>query len=154
MMSNMVDRKTGRLLADSKETFVVVDQATGLRIGYFGVGEEEWIHTLATCVDKSRIRYTHQVEVGKRLANYLRKDKKCDVVIALTHMRIPNDNAFSIELHDQLDLALGGHDHCDYYNSNRGLLFAKSGTDFRMFSKIDLIYFPDKASRLRFGSAL
>ena len=100
MMSNMVDRKTGRLLADSKETFVVVDQATGLRIGYFGVGEEEWIHTLATCVDKSRIRYTHQVEVGKRLANYLRKEKKCDVVIALTHMRIPNDNAFSLELHD------------------------------------------------------
>lgn len=76
------------------------------------------------------------------------------MVIALTHMRIPNDNDFSLALHDVLDLALGGHDHTDYYNSNRGLLFAKSGTDFRMFSKIDLIFFPDKPSRTRFGSAL
>ena len=73
MMSNMGDRKTGKLLANSKETYVVVDQTTGLKIGYFAVGEEEWIHTLATSVDKSRILYTHQIEVGKRLANYLRK---------------------------------------------------------------------------------
>jgi len=35
----------------------------------------------------------------------------CDYVIALTHMRTPNDRKLAENV-DEIDLVLGGHDHC------------------------------------------
>ncbi len=118
------------------------------------MGEQEWIHTLATEVDKTRIVYEEQTKTGRRLAAYLRERKRCDLVVALTHMRIPNDEKFARELHDCVDLVLGGHDHTDYYSTNRGLFFAKSGTDFRMFTQIEVMFFSEASARARFRSAL
>ena len=154
LMSNMADKTTGRLLANAHETHEVLDGPSGLKIGYVGVGEEEWIHTLATEVDKSRILYSPQHEVARRLGKYLKEVKKCDFVLALTHMRIPNDERFCDQTHDIVDMSLGGHDHTDYYTARRGMFFGKSGTDFRMFSKIDVHFFANSAQRSRFASAL
>lgn len=36
--------------------------------------------------------------------------KKCDYVIALTHMRMPNDMKLAQEV-PEIDIVLGGHDH-------------------------------------------
>ena len=43
---------------------------------------------------------------------FLPRPQGCDYVIALTHMRTPNDVRLA-ESVDEIDLVLGGHDH-DY----------------------------------------
>lgn len=59
----------------------------------------------------------------------------CDYVIALTHMRTPNDVHLA-ENCDEIDLILGGHDHVYEHKLINGKYLIKSGTDFRQFSKI------------------
>lgn len=44
------------------------------------------------------------------MARSLKDTQGCDVVIALTHMRTPNDIRLAEEV-DEIDLILGGHDH-------------------------------------------
>ena len=46
---------------------------------------------------------------GNRLAAQL-KQQGCEIVIALTHMRTPNDIRLA-ENSPDIDLILGGHDH-------------------------------------------
>ncbi|KAL8800730.1 MAG: hypothetical protein Q9182_004973 [Xanthomendoza sp. 2 TL-2023] len=54
------------------------------------------------------------VEVSKRLAKTLRVDHKCDIVIAITHMRLIEDLEVANATTDsdyRVDMLLGGHDH-------------------------------------------
>lgn len=61
----------------------------------------------------------------------------CEVIIALTHMRTPNDLELARNC-PRIDLILGGHDHVYEDNIVNGTHVLKSGTDFRQFSKITL----------------
>ena len=70
--------------------------------------EREWLDTLAT-INPEEVTYTDYVEAGKMLAWELR-DKGCEYIIALTHMRTPNDIRLAENV-DEIDLILGGHDH-------------------------------------------
>jgi 5'-nucleotidase len=61
--------------------------------------------------------------------------KGCDIIIALTHMRNPNDKELAKSC-ASIDIILGGHDH-DYEITNvNDKYIIKSGTDFRQFSKL------------------
>ena len=73
---------------------------------------------------------------ANRLASTLREDG-CEVVIALTHMRTPNDIRLAENVTD-VDLILGGHDHVYEVLKVNNRYILKSGTDFRQFSKITL----------------
>jgi hypothetical protein len=73
-----------------------------------GLVEKEWLETLAT-IDPSEVTYTDYVIAGKMLGRELR-EKGCDYVIALTHMRTPNDIRLAENV-DEIDIILGGHDH-------------------------------------------
>ena len=44
------------------------------------------------------------------LARELKKNKNCEIIIALTHMRTPNDIRLAENV-AEIDLILGGHDH-------------------------------------------
>lgn len=56
-------------------------------------------------------------------------------MIALTHMRTPNDIKLA-ENCNEIDLILGGHDHVYEVKHINNKYVIKSGTDFRQFSKI------------------
>ena len=89
------------------------------------------------------------------VARSLKDIQGCEVVIALTHMRTPNDIRLAKEV-EEIDLVLGGHDHtaefhevsyyCAFFMAvlmNNRLQVAnryviKSGTDFRHFSHITM----------------
>ncbi len=53
--------------------------------------------------------YTDYVDAGQSLAKELRS-KGCQFIVALTHMRTPNDVRLANEV-AEIDLILGGHDH-------------------------------------------
>lgn len=72
------------------------------------------------------------------MAIELKTVDKCDIVIALTHMRWNNDTLLAENV-PEIDLFLGGHDH-DYGASKiNDRWVIKSGTDFREFSLIEMI---------------
>jgi 5'-nucleotidase len=131
LMSNVLDNETGRPLGEGRITHVV--HWAGHRIGLLGLVEKEWLDTLAT-INPEMVTFLDFVEAGQKLAAQL-KQEGCDYVIALTHMRTPNDIKLA-ENCDDIDLILGGHDHVYEVKEINGKNVVKSGTDFRQFSKI------------------
>ncbi|XP_018022748.1 mannosylglucosyl-3-phosphoglycerate phosphatase isoform X2 [Hyalella azteca] len=133
LMSNVVDNETGRPLADGCVTHTICWH--GWTIGFVGLVEREWLDTLAT-INSEQVTFTDYVEAGKKLAAELRQ-QGCDYIIALTHMRTPNDVRLAENV-DDIDLILGGHDHVYELQQVNGKWIVKSGTDFREFSHLVL----------------
>ncbi|XP_071053537.1 mannosylglucosyl-3-phosphoglycerate phosphatase isoform X2 [Onthophagus taurus] len=133
LMSNVLDNETGRPLGEGRITHVV--HWAGKRIGLVGLVEREWLDTLAT-INPEEVTFLDFVEAGTKLAVQL-KQEGCDYVIALTHMRTPNDIKLA-ENCDEIDLILGGHDHVYEIKDVNSRLIIKSGTDFRQFSKVTI----------------
>ncbi|XP_011186253.1 mannosylglucosyl-3-phosphoglycerate phosphatase isoform X3 [Zeugodacus cucurbitae] len=143
LMSNVVDKETGRPLGGGKVTHTMLHNE--IKIGLVGLVEREWLETLPT-IDPNEVTYIDYVDAGNKLVTQLRKDG-CEIVIALTHMRTPND----IKLANNctgIDLILGGHDHVYEIKEVNGVKIVKSGTDFRQFSKITLDKKRDENGRL------
>ena len=136
LMANVIDKSTSEPLGMAKRTCII--HHLGVKIGVVGLVEREWLATLAT-VDESAVDYLDFVEEGRRLATQLREEEGCAMVIALTHMRQPNDELLAASA-PEFDLVLGGHDH--HYHcaavEPHGTLLSKSGTDFRDITRIEM----------------
>lgn len=107
-----------------------------MKIGLVGLVEHEWLATMPL-LEHDDVMYLDFVSEGRRLCRLLREEYAVDMVIALTHMRAPNDLQLGAQV-PGIDLILGGHDH--HYSVERchpgSTLLFKSGTDFRELSLI------------------
>ena len=65
----------------------------------------------------------------------------CELVIALTHMRCPEDRKLAQSVSD-VDFVLGGHDHSyvTEVDETTGAFVIKSGTDFEVFNDFDVAF--------------
>eukprot|EP01065_Artemidia_motanka_P017831 TRINITY_DN2122_c0_g2_i2.p1 TRINITY_DN2122_c0_g2~~TRINITY_DN2122_c0_g2_i2.p1 ORF type:complete len:1087 (+),score=246.41 TRINITY_DN2122_c0_g2_i2:112-3261(+) len=135
VMSNVIDERTGKPIAEATEHHIFLaprhDGRGTVKVGVMGIAEEEWL----ACVRDlpPYVKYQSYTDVGRRKAAELRA-LGCEVVIALTHMRQHNDIAFA-ESVPEVDIVLGGHDH--FYEARHlsdGRLVLKSGTDFKNLS--------------------
>ncbi|KAL8575905.1 hypothetical protein ACOMHN_027303 [Nucella lapillus] len=138
LLSNIIDNVNEEPLGKGEIMYMI--EQNGVKVGLIGMVEEEWISTLST-VDPEDITFIDFVQEGRRLAQLLKK-KGADLVIALTHMRWPNDEKLA-ESVPEVDLVLGGHDHDYGIQQVNGKYVLKSGTDFRNCSKLTLT--PDGA---------
>ncbi|KRX08718.1 5'-Nucleotidase, C-terminal [Pseudocohnilembus persalinus] len=136
IMSNVLNTLTDSNIANTLEYFIM--EKNGFKIGIMGIAEEEWLGVITT-ISPEVIEYEDFIECAKRLSKNLREKHKCDIVIALSHMRNPNDIKLGQNVPD-IDFILGGHDHIKHLQqlNDQGTLFLKSGTDFKMFSYFDL----------------
>ncbi|KAH7107747.1 Metallo-dependent phosphatase [Auriculariales sp. MPI-PUGE-AT-0066] len=161
LLSNVVDTDTGRVPEGFQE-FTILDRG-GIRVGVIGLIEEDWIATLNAW--PSNFQWRRMDEVGRELSQRLRGEHNCDLLIALTHARLPNDIVLARDLGARtadtdvanthgVDLILGGHDHCFYMGraitsdfnpdgmlgaeKDDGVLLVKSGTDFHDLSELTL----------------
>ena len=82
------------------------------------------------------ISYTSFTSSASHHASLL-KSHGCHLIIALTHMRLPNDLILAKNT-PQIDIILGGHDHMyeSSVDKKTGVFVVKSGTDFEEFSDI------------------
>ncbi|XP_054165032.1 trifunctional nucleotide phosphoesterase protein YfkN-like [Oppia nitens] len=136
LMSNVFDNETNRPLGDGK-IWHIIDKSD-IKFGIIGLIEEEWLATLATLALED-VTYIDFVTEGRKLAKLLKEKENVDFVIALTHMRFPNDCRLAENV-DEIDLILGGHDHDYEVKLVNGKYIIKSGTDFRQFSRIDITF--------------
>jgi len=134
LLSNVFDKGTGKPLANSNITKIL--DWHGIKIGILALAEKEWIDTLPR-LPPGGVSYIDFIEEGGRLARDLRNNG-ADLVIALTHCRLPNDLLLAEKVPD-IDLILGGHDHSYHVSHEKsGVSVIKSGTDFRNFTRINL----------------
>ena len=134
IMSNCIFKPTGKPLGNGRE-YHIIDTKVGVRVGVLGLVEWGWMETLTT-ISPEDLVYEDFCACANRVGKKLRQEESCDVVIALTHMRWPNDEKLALSGCGSVDLVLGGHDH-DYGVQAFGRVqVVKSGTDFRDFSII------------------
>lgn len=102
-------------------------------------------HADVRAIVKDNLTLSDPIAVTNKLCTFLKSVHNVDMIIALTHMRVPEE-ARLIELCPDVDLFLGGHDH-DYlvmgeYTANKNVYsgnirLLKSGSDFEQFSVIN-----------------
>ncbi|KZP00929.1 Metallo-dependent phosphatase [Calocera viscosa TUFC12733] len=162
LLSNIIDKNTGQTPEYLHKFYVT--RRCGVTIGVIGLVEEEWIQTVSSWPPNFEFRPMD--ETGRELSNLLRSEPyNCELVLALTHSRLPNDITLSHQLGAKrnadpnqhgVDMLFGGHDHMYYIG--RGIdkwegwdshvvlgakedtdtLLVKSGTDFRDLSELTL----------------
>ncbi|KAI5856200.1 Metallo-dependent phosphatase [Durotheca rogersii] len=112
----------------------IITASNGIKIGLLGLGEREWLATINNLPPD--LIYRSATETAKELVPQLRAEG-ADIVIAITHMREPNDNKLAEQTDGIIDIILGGHDH--YYNHSviKGTHVLRSGTDFKQLSYLE-----------------
>ncbi|EDQ84618.1 uncharacterized protein MONBRDRAFT_30021 [Monosiga brevicollis MX1] len=111
----------------------LIHEHNDLRIGFFGLGEEEWVGTLPD--PPENMVYRDFIEVAHEQVKFL-KEQKCDLIVAITHMRLPNDQRLADSV-PGLDLVFGGHDHFYKQEQHGDCFVSKSGTDFQEFTILE-----------------
>ena len=102
---------TGTPLADIVKPYVILYRK-GLKIGVFGLCPE--LKGLVSEANYGCIKYEDPIQKGREMAQFLKKKKKCDVIICLSHLGWNIDGIDDTELVPgtrYIDLVLGGHSH-------------------------------------------
>ncbi|CAJ2502173.1 Uu.00g095670.m01.CDS01 [Anthostomella pinea] len=145
LIANVLDPALGESvpIGNCKKTHMIT-ASNGIKIGLIGLGEREWLATINSLPPD--LVYKSASETAKELVPQLRSDG-ADIVIAVTHMREPNDNKLAEKTDGIIDIILGGHDH--YYNHSfiKGTHVLRSGTDFKQLSYVEARRRPDDSGR-------
>ncbi|KAJ2238445.1 hypothetical protein H4R99_000052 [Coemansia sp. RSA 1722] len=118
IVTNLTDKRTGEPAAQNSVKYLI-KSINGLRVGIIGIIEKEWLDTLP-CMPPTFV-YHEFVQTARETAQMLRnKDDpqmSCDLVVCLSHMRLPNDIKLTDACAEVIDLVLSGHDHFYYIGS-------------------------------------
>ncbi|KAL7622706.1 hypothetical protein AAE478_006384 [Parahypoxylon ruwenzoriense] len=135
LIANVLDPALGDSvpIGNCKKTHIITS-SNGIKIGLIGLGEREWLATINSLPPD--LIYRSATETAKELVPQLRAEG-AEIVIAITHMREPNDNKLAEQTDGLIDIILGGHDH--YYNHSliKGTHVLRSGTDFKQLSYLE-----------------
>lgn len=103
-------------ILDGKTEKYKIFKKDGIKVGLFGVGIE--LDGLVGKKQYQETKYLNPVEIAQHYADFLRKEKGCDLVICLSHIGFNyRDDADKISdkklaaQTDNIDLILGGHTH-------------------------------------------
>ena len=92
-MSNVYNRSTNKPLGDGLDHLVI--NKNDIQIGLIGLAEPEWMGLLS--YPENTVDYRDYVDQAKYFCNLL-KEKGCEIIIALTHMRMVGDNDKKIKI--------------------------------------------------------
>ncbi|KAF9228782.1 Metallo-dependent phosphatase [Gyrodon lividus] len=130
LLSNIIDENTNNI-PEHLHQFKILERS-GVRVGIIGLVEEDWISTVSSW--PPNFKFQDMAETGRELSRLLRGEHRCDLIIALTHARVPNDIQLAKDLFASspsaqkarpiagehgVDIILGGHDHV--YFASKGM---------------------------------
>ncbi|PSC76623.1 Trifunctional nucleotide phosphoesterase [Micractinium conductrix] len=135
LLSNVLSAQTGQPLGGAHRSLIL--DWHGVKVGLMGLVEREWLLTIPS-VEERDIVFLDFCDEGRRLAAQLAAEG-AELIVALTHMRTPNDLVLAGAV-PEIQLLLSGHDH--HYeiteSAPHGTLVFKSGTDFRELSLLHI----------------
>lgn len=88
--------------------YTIVSKA-GLKIGIIGLTTD--VRPVVDAAIARQLEFRDPVETANRWADYLRNEKKCDMVICLTHLGFESDRMMVQRGLRNVDLIVGGHSH-------------------------------------------
>lgn len=145
LVANILDPALGENvpIGNCKRTHMLTS-SNGIKIGLIGLGEREWLETINSL--PPNLIYKSASETAKELVPQLRAEG-AEIVIAITHMREPNDNKLAEQTDGLIDIILGGHDHYYSHSLIKGTHVLRSGTDFKQLSYLEARRRPDGSQR-------
>ncbi|KAI1434211.1 Metallo-dependent phosphatase [Xylaria sp. CBS 124048] len=145
LVANVLDPALGDSvpIGNCRKTLMITS-SNGIKIGLIGLAEREWLATINSLPPD--LVYKSASETARELVPGLRA-QGAEIIIALTHMREPNDNKLAEQTDGLIDVILGGHDH--YYNHSiiKGTHVLRSGTDFKQMSYLEARRKPDGSGK-------
>ena len=102
---------TGTVLEGLVKEYTVIER-DGIRIGVFGLGPE--LDGLVAHANYGNVKFEDPVSEGQRVADLLKNQEHCDLVICLSHLGWKGEPYSDIELIENtrnIDIVLGGHSH-------------------------------------------
>ena len=128
----------------------------GIKVGVFGVGIE--LAGLVGKKDYGETVYLNPIEIAQQYSEFLRNEKKCDLVICLSHLGYEykdspkvSDQVLAANT-DGIDLILGGHTHTflpepQAFQNRKGknVLVNQVGWAGLLLGKIDFYFDKNKA---------
>lgn len=143
---NYVDGKTGQIQQTQygKEyaTFVL---ESGVKVGVVGVIGKNQITTICSQLVEN-IAFTDHVAKIKEISDFLRTDKKCDVVIASAHEGCDGcaysglTDVSSVSKKRYVDLVLNGHEHSKNEVTEDGVKYVQWDSNGITAGKVSLKY--------------
>ena len=90
-----------------------IKKVKGKKIGFFGLNVDPKSLISDRCID---VKFNEVIPVANEMASFLKNKKKCDLVVALTHIGYEVENEKTtdvqmIEASKDIDLVIGGHSH-------------------------------------------
>ncbi|SLM39240.1 5- [Lasallia pustulata] len=136
LLANVLDPALGEDIAiGGCPKTTILRASNGIKVGVIGLAEREWLETINAL--PPNLIYQSATATARALVPNLRV-RGCQLVIALTHMREPNDLKLARNLPAGLvDLVLGGHDHFYAHHYENGTHVLRSGADFKQLSYIE-----------------
>lgn len=130
LAANVIDKKTGKLFADTPE--FIVREFDGVKIGLFGILLPE---TVQTSRPGPNIEIHEPCETASRVIPKIR-EAGAQVIVALTHLSMAEDK--QLARCSGVDVIIGGHEHTLLESmAGRAPIF-KMTSDAREMGRIDL----------------
>lgn len=102
---------TGTVVEGLVKPYVIIKRK-GVRIGIFGLSPKlDGLVMVSTCAG---VRYSDPIKTANAVADKLKNEEKCDVVICLSHLGWDEAGLNDMEMMAKtrnIDLVLGGHSH-------------------------------------------
>ncbi len=109
---------TGTVVEGLVKPYVIIKRK-GVRIGIFGLSPKlDGLVMASTCAG---VRYSDPIKTANAVANKLKNEEKCDVVICLSHLGWDEAGLNDMEMMAKtrnIDLVLGGHSHSYFKTLN------------------------------------
>lgn len=101
----------GTVLEGLVKPYIVIER-DGVRIGVFGLGAQ--LEGLVARANYGNVKFKDPVAEAQRVADILKNQEDCDLVICLSHLGWEGEPYSDVELIENtrnIDLVLGGHSH-------------------------------------------
>lgn len=109
---------TGTVVEGLVKPYVIIKRK-GVRIGIFGLSPKlDGLVMASTCAG---VRYSDPIKTANAVADKLKNEEKCDVVICLSHLGWDEAGLNDMEMMAKtrnIDLVLGGHSHSYFQTLN------------------------------------
>lgn len=130
LAANVVEKKTGKSFGGMPP--YLIREFEGIKVGFFGLLTRE---TEASSSASKAVGFLDEKVIAPKIVRQLRA-KGATVIIAITHLSMPEDKAVAKVA--KVDVILGGHEHDVMQSQANGTPIFKMGSDARLLGRIDL----------------
>jgi len=132
VIANVKDKNTGKNF-DQLPSYMIKN-VNGVKIGFFGLLTTD---TVTSSHPGQNVVFLDPVLTAQKTVAQL-KQQGVDIIVAITHLAMPEDQRVARATQHQIALIMGGHEHSLLQSVAGGTPIIKVGSDARTLGRMDL----------------